>query len=903
MRYLRSVLVIVCLVLVAPVLHAEVVLDGSMGRPGSLTGPAFLVSGDLGRQVGGNLFHSFSSFNIQYDESATFSGPASVRNIIARVTGGSQSNINGLLRSTIPGADLYFINPAGVFFGQGASLDLQGSLYVSTADYLRLGTEGRFDAADTGRSVLTSALPAAFGFLHQDPASIFVDSSQLETGPGRNISLVGGDLLMDNAVLWAPGGRINIISAVSPGEVVMDLPDWNTGSFTRLGETLIYGGYIVTSGGHESGIFIRGGGLYARGAYIEAGSDAGPAGGMIDIALGDALVLDGGLLRTIQEGSGQGGDLRISSPAVFLSGGGSVGTTTFGSGNGGDVRIRASEMIEISGADRAGSRSSIFSFGGSGSTGTTGRVFVTTPLLDLAEGGLIISSSGPDGYRGDMVISAGLMRLFSDSRIYGRTMQFDVGSLLISGGAYIWSPAEGPDDQRTITVNARESVVISGEKQSEDPWRNKTEPLYTGIHTDVFINADGNAGDINISSPLLMITDSGQIGARTFTDGHGGDITIEAGRIELLAGGQVGADSFGSSIYRGPSGNITVRAREAIVISGVNGELESGFSCNTRSSAGAGLISVTTPLLTMSDYGQIAVTTGIFGEGRAGDIVVDAGRIELFSNSSINSASRGHGLEGSIRITASEGILLDDGHLASFGDDEGKAGRIFVKTPLLEMRNASVISTLSDNDLAAGDITIEAGTVQIAGKSEISSESRGGGSAGQISITAAGTLMSDDSSITTAAAFSTGGNILVQAGDLVLTRGSLLSATVGGGSGDGGNLSITANAFVAIEDSAIIAKADQGFGGKIAINAEAVIFSKDSGASASSNVTGRDGTVEIQSPDVDISGFLAVLASNYLNADLLLPKSCGAEDEKASSFVITGREMLPPMPEGFRIER
>lgn len=219
------------------------------------------------------------------------------------------------------------------------------------------------------------------------------------------------------------------------------------------------------------------------------------------------------------------------------------------------------------------------------------------------------------------------------------------------------------------------------------------------------------------------------------------------------------------------------------------------------------------------------------------------------------------------------------------------------------MRNASVISTLSDNDLAAGDITIEAGTVQIAGKSEISSESRGGGSAGQISITAAGTLMSDDSSITTAAAFSTGGNILVQAGDLVLTRGSLLSATVGGGSGDGGNLSITANAFVAIEDSAIIAKADQGFGGKIAINAEAVIFSKDSGASASSNVTGRDGTVEIQSPDVDISGFLAVLASNYLNADLLLPKSCGAEDEKASSFVITGREMLPPMPEGFRIER
>ncbi|MBA4372604.1 MAG: hypothetical protein C0402_07040 [Thermodesulfovibrio sp.] len=903
MSRLRKLLLIVYLVTVASTLHAEVVLDGTMGRSGSLTGPNFMITGDLGKQAGGNLFHSFSSFNIQYDESATFAGPGSVQNIIARVTGGSMSNINGLLRSTIPGADLYFINPSGVFFGQGASLDLQGSLYVSSADYLRLGTEGRFDAADPGRSILTSAPPAAFGFLSQTPASVYIDNSQLEVYEGKSISIVGGDLLFDNAVLWSHGGRINIVSAASQGEVVMSQPDWNTGAFAKLGETLLFGGYIVTSGGQESGIFIRAGGLYARDAYIEAGSVAGPGGGKVDIKLGDALVMEGGLMRTVQEDSGQGGDLKLDVRGMLLTGGAAAGTTALGSGNGGDVIVQATEIIEISGADQAGSRSSIFSYGNSTSTGTTGRIFIATSLLDLAEGGLIITSSGRSGHRGDIRVSADRMRLFTDSRIYGANMFFDVNNLVIGSGSYVWSQAEGLDDERAITINAGESIVIAGEQQSEDPWRNKTAPLYTGIHTDVFINADGNAGDINISSPLLLITDSGQIGARTYTDGHGGDININAGRIELISGGQIGADSFGSSLYYGPSGNITVRAGEAIVVSGVNGELESGFSCNTRSSAGAGLISVTTPLLTMSDYGQIAVTTGVFGEGRAGDILVNAGRIELFSNSSINSASRGHGLEGSIRIIASESILLDDGHLVSFGDDEGKAGYIYVKTPLLEMRNASVISTLSGNDLTAGDITIDAGKVRLEGKSGISSESRGRGRAGQVSIHATDTLLSIDSSITTAAAFSTGGNIMIDAANLILTKSSRVSATVGGGSGDGGNLSIRANALVAIEDSDITARADQGFGGSIAINAKAVIFSRDSEANASSNVTGQDGTVEIQSPDVDISGFLTVLSSNYLNADLLLPKACALADDKASSFIITGREMLPPMPEGFRIGR
>jgi filamentous hemagglutinin family protein len=126
--------------------QAQVTLDGTLGRAGPLPGPDYQITADLGRQVGGNLFHSFGQFSIHTGESATFSGPNSVHNIIGRVTGGETSLIDGTLRSTIPGANLYLLNPAGVLFGEHAQLDVPGSVHVSTADVLRLTDGGRFDA-------------------------------------------------------------------------------------------------------------------------------------------------------------------------------------------------------------------------------------------------------------------------------------------------------------------------------------------------------------------------------------------------------------------------------------------------------------------------------------------------------------------------------------------------------------------------------------------------------------------------------------------------------------------------------------------------------------------------------------------------------------------------------------
>src|SRR2546421_10877122 len=97
--------------------RAGVVTDGSLGAAGALSGPNFAVPASLGRLSGSNLFHSFSQFNLANGESATFSGPGNVQNILARVTGGSASSIDGLIHSTIAGANFFLINPRGVIFG------------------------------------------------------------------------------------------------------------------------------------------------------------------------------------------------------------------------------------------------------------------------------------------------------------------------------------------------------------------------------------------------------------------------------------------------------------------------------------------------------------------------------------------------------------------------------------------------------------------------------------------------------------------------------------------------------------------------------------------------------------------------------------------------------------------
>src|SRR5574338_41999 len=80
----------------------QIVRDGSLGQtPGTLPGPHYTIDvQNAARQIrGNNLFHSFSDFNVNTGQTATFAGPSTIANIINGVTGHNLSNIDGALNA------------------------------------------------------------------------------------------------------------------------------------------------------------------------------------------------------------------------------------------------------------------------------------------------------------------------------------------------------------------------------------------------------------------------------------------------------------------------------------------------------------------------------------------------------------------------------------------------------------------------------------------------------------------------------------------------------------------------------------------------------------------------------------------------------------------------------------
>ena len=224
------------LLIASGVVRADVVFDGTLGPAGTLSG-AFEISNAYGTQVGPNLFHSFTTFNVNAGESATFTsnfaGPTT--NVIGRITGGALSTIDTVIIEHDPGRELVDHQPAGLVFGANAVLDVDGGFHASTADFLLLGDGSRFDATAVAGTVLTIANPVAFNFLDPTIAPISGGAVLLEVGQGQRLSLVGGDVMLNGTTLHAPNGAIALRQRRRRGHLEYR-PRASSGSHFRLDE-------------------------------------------------------------------------------------------------------------------------------------------------------------------------------------------------------------------------------------------------------------------------------------------------------------------------------------------------------------------------------------------------------------------------------------------------------------------------------------------------------------------------------------------------------------------------------------------------------------------------------------------------------------------------------------------
>ena len=73
--------------------------DGTLGTTVTPSGTIYTITGGTRPGNGPNLFHSFDRFSVGTNDTARFTGPTGIANLLSRVTGGQQSVIDGRLQS------------------------------------------------------------------------------------------------------------------------------------------------------------------------------------------------------------------------------------------------------------------------------------------------------------------------------------------------------------------------------------------------------------------------------------------------------------------------------------------------------------------------------------------------------------------------------------------------------------------------------------------------------------------------------------------------------------------------------------------------------------------------------------------------------------------------------------
>jgi filamentous hemagglutinin family protein len=849
---------------------AQIATDNSFGPAQSLSGPAFSIGSALGTLSGNNLFHSFSTFNLATGESATFTGPSSLANIVARVTGGSGSSIDGTIATLTGGSpNLFLVNPAGVIFGPNASLNVEGSFHVSTADYLKFADGAKFMSNLGNGSSFSTAEPAAFGFLTANPAAVTIYDSYsildpfvpgLSVGPGSTINIVGGTVQTVGGVLTAPRA-IAITAVASPGEVPLDPTAFEGATVKAFGTASISESnlvsadptYLEPAGGS---IYVRAGALTVNGSMmIAVNTSAGPAG-VIDLVGEQQLTISGGSLvesisfaegngASIQItggdigvdrsgiyssgiGSGDGGTITIKAESVTIAEGGIVQTSTDGVGRGGDILLDVGGALVIAGDPDLldGWYSGIATANSPLNVGVAGNITVHADSVTLVDGGHIDTSTSGFGNSADINIDVtGALEIHgnflptgisadsfggfdeSDGGYAGR-ITISADSVEIDRG-YISSSAVGSANGGGVVIEAAGAVVINGDPSSFDKtgiFADNTGIFFdTGGYNDEYW-ASGNAGEIAITAGSVTI-DTGQITTTTFGSGKGGDVAISAVGAVVITGNP--NSTYGTGIFA-----------------------DSQQFMDFEATGDAGSIIIDAGSITIDRLAQVSTSTADSGAG--GDVIVDADSIMLTNGGQIVSSTFGSGDGGNVTVHATQALAIHG--------DPDSLGPTGIGA-----------DSLPGSSGDAGNVTVSAGSVAIDATGAISGTTFGSGRGGDITLNVAGALAitgDPDSEYGTGIAASSAssimggdaGEIAVSADSITLTDSArIVSLTFG--SGNGGNITIDTTRALEIH------------GGANALSPTGVSADSEAGA------TGDAGKVTIRAGSVAIDGIGGIISS------------------------------------------
>ena len=722
------------LFIVSYVAYAEIITDGTLGDHVHLQAPHYAITQNLGTQVGPNLFHSFEQFNLYPGETATFSGDATIQHVISRITGGQPSTINGLIRSTIPNAELFLLNPAGMIFGEHAQLDIQGGFHASTADYMRFGENGRFNAKHPSDTLLTVAPPMAFGFL-TTPSAIQNQGSQLIVASETDLSIVGGQLTLEDAQLVAASGRINLVSVASRGEVTakisplgVRIPD--TSSFSTLGQIMMKDSSIETSGLPSGGILIHGGQLVMENSLIHAHNFGEEPGKEINIELSDRMLMRSDSLETSYQqhadnhtddtfgiisdtfGRGKAGRITIAVPHLEMQHN-TIDASTRGAGDGGNIDIQTQQMHLKEGAEIIGN---VYDTGQGGEiniiateqiTLTDQRIFETEEEAINNQKTWIQTNTFGKGHGGNITIDTTHLALFgshifsnTDAQGNGGIISINASYMETVGGSIITSAVlpKSTGNGGKVTLHIMDTLKSSGFKPG---WTHDGSILAHNAQTGIgpITIGKGYSGLLEIIAKNLIISDYATAGSFSVGEGHAGSVTINVDHLYLQNGGSLVNSSgaiIGGELWlsTGNSGHINVVAKQDITIEGKNPFNPSTIVTNTFLSGHGGSIDLQTNCLIVRDGGSISANS--LGTGNAGNIHITANEIHLSQGGEITSAAL-QSIGGNLHIAVDTLLDIDNSQITtSAHGGTGNGGNILIENPLFSVLNQSQIIAQAD---------------------------------------------------------------------------------------------------------------------------------------------------------------------------------------------------------------
>lgn len=808
-------------------------------------------------------------------------GDVSLRNGAAAASLATASGGAGLVEIRTPGTvEIRDANSFATTLTQGSG---PGGQLVVESGALRVADGGRLSAgaheSGAGGSLIvrTGALQVTGGGTISAAASgggaggtmdIAVTGPVLVSGFGSSVfSSTFGD--GNGGALHLSGRDVTIADQASVGSLAASTGATGPVSVTASGTfTLERGGVLSGSTADGSGnvVQVRAGALHLReGGGIDLTSRGAGDAGTLTITVDGPMTMDalGTLIVSDSLGRGRGGNIVVNAGNLTMTDGAIIKSFARDVGAAGDITVQTADDITMIGSGDLAAPL-IASDSVVGASGPGGTVTLRARNVDLQRLAFVSTEASGTGAGGQVDIAA-RDTFYAGADVFVSANTLDTapaGTVTVSADRIVLDPASiiatatwGTGLGGSIALTAGTSVDITGGAVTADSFGN------------------GDAGSVLVAAPVVNFTEAGALFANTSGAGRGGTITIQTDRMSVR-NGQISSGASAS----GDAGTVSIVAAESLDLDGAT----TFVTAETAASGAGGTVQIEAGRLTMTDGASVG--TEAFGTGRAGNVIITvqgpvtvAGTGELIGvpvNSVISSQTLGEGAAGRVAITAENLTLRDGGTLssASFGAGAGGNVVIVVADDVIVSSTSgfgtpSLINALSSETAPAGNISIRADSLHVL----------------------------DGGTVATVASEAAGGRVILDLRDALHVARGRVTTSVASGFGGGGDVTITNPTAVVLNGGRIVANAVGGDGGNITIVTDLFLADPRSVVEASSQL-GIDGEITIDAPDVDVSSAVA-LPSSLAGAGTIRRDVCGTSGPGAaagSSLVVLGRGALPP---------